>query len=80
MTKKSCCCGTANRSCCSPELFNEFVTLVGGTMLTANPVNINDLIILTIKRPGRQAVPTYISSEFGNVSQNCGSDCMSAGG
>ena len=79
MTKKSCCCGTANRSCCSPELFNEFVTLVGGTMLTANPVNINDLIILTVKRPGRQSTPKQIYS-VGQNSFNCGSDCMSAGG
>lgn len=79
MTKKSCCCGTSNRSCCSPELFNEFVTLVGGTMLTAYPVNVNDLMVLTITRPGRQSTPTYIYS-VGQNSANCGSDCMSAGG
>ena len=79
MPKKSCCCGTPSRNCCSPELFNEFVTLVGGTMLTANPVNINDLIILTIKRPGHQKIPAYIQS-VGPNSFNCGSDCMSAGG
>ena len=79
MTKKSCCCGTANRSCCSPELFNEFVTLVGGTMLTAYPVNVNDIMILTITRPGRQAKPAYIYS-VGQNSFNCGSDCMSSGG
>ena len=48
-------------------------------MLTAYPVNVNDLMILTIKRPGRQSTPKQIYS-VGQNSFNCGSDCMSSGG
>ena len=75
MPKKSCCCGAPSRSCCNPELFNEFITLIGGTMLTANPVNINDLILLTVKRPGVQKNPTIIAAAAQNT-DGCGNGCM----
>jgi hypothetical protein len=80
MTKKSCCCGTANRNCCSSFLYDEFVTLVGATMVTANPVHPDDLIVLKIKRPGLQRNPKMIYGQISTNNVNCGTGCSESGG
>lgn len=51
MPKKSCCCAIKTKSCCRPELYENFITLFGTTMVTAAPVNPLDILVLRLNRP-----------------------------
>jgi len=52
MTKRSCCCKT---NCCDDIFYTNFIILAGETLDDAAPVDPNDVVVLTMNRPGAGA-------------------------
>lgn len=70
MPKKACCC----KSCCDSIFYTNFIILAGETLDDAAPVDPDDIIVLTMNRPGAGAgSPTTI---FPNCSGNNNCRCV----
>ncbi len=75
MPKKACCQCVAKRSCCNPTLYENFITLYGNTMITAAPVDPNDILVLRVNRPGVQRNPRIVYNPPVSGTDPCGGCC-----
>lgn len=55
MPRKACCCKANN--CCDDIFYTNFIILAGETLDDAAPVDPNDVIVLTMNRPGAGSGP-----------------------
>lgn len=71
MPKKECCCPGSN--CCDDIFYSNFIILAGETLDDAAPVNPNDVIILTMNRPGAGSGPatTVFPTSCDNTNCTC---------
>jgi len=71
MPKKACCC---KPTCCDPIFYSNFIILAGETMDDAAPVDPDDVVILTMNRPGggnRAPQTIYGTCPNGQESLDC---------